>query len=51
MKLLITSLAASLSVVAVDPGAAADTYAKSCATPLRNWGTAKDGIGHELPVL
>lgn len=30
---------------------APDTYSAACATPLRNWGTEKDGVGHLLPIM
>lgn len=27
------------------------TYSAACATPLKDWGTEKNGIGHLLPVM
>lgn len=30
---------------------ASPTYSAACATPLPNWKTEKDGIGHLLPIM
>ena len=30
---------------------APETYSAACSTPLSNWRTEKDGIGHLLPVM
>lgn len=43
----------SLALAAVLSGCnqAAPTYSAACATPLPNWKTEKDGVGHLLPIM
>jgi hypothetical protein len=51
MKPVPILIALSLTPGLVGCNKAPQTYSASCSTPLRNWGTEKDGIGHLRLVM
>jgi hypothetical protein len=51
MRTTALSLTFALVTPLVGCNKAPQTYSAACSTPLRNWTTERNGIGHLLPVM